>query len=330
MYNFKNYDVVIIMQNIVFFVKKFTRLIRSFINVVIEKFIKLSVSFVWSRTVLNKFYNKLSFSQKGFFHNKFSKIFRGKYHRISNGTWVVFFNDTKIIMPITEENIALYWDSAISIIGHDAEIKETYANLMLEKKCDLFIDIGGNYGGHSLLFLVNKIETLTFEPNNSCHNYFKEICQLNAVSPCLQPIAIGDQRGTVTLSYPSDETWLGSICEKTIETLNKKKNIVVQHVEIKPIDDFMEKMVDKKVVIKIDTEGNELSVLKGANRTLSEIKPLVIFECFKEAQREEIFNFFESKKYAIYKLPFKNVTKKMALTLGEFTISNDSNFFAKT
>ena len=87
---------------------------------------------------------------------------------------------------------------------------------------------------------------------------------------------------------------------------------------------------DKKVVIKIDTEGNELSVLKGANRTLSEIKPLVIFECFKEAQREEIFNFFESKKYAIYKLPFKNVTKKMALTLGEFTISNDSNFFAKT
>ncbi|CAA9891487.1 conserved hypothetical protein [Candidatus Methylobacter favarea] len=77
-------------------------------------------------------------------------------------------------MPLTSERFWLDWDTAVSITGHDIEIKQTYEALIgSSEPPELFIDIGANYGTHSLLFLVHQIKTITFEPNASCHDFFQ-------------------------------------------------------------------------------------------------------------------------------------------------------------
>src|ERR1700722_9247274 len=50
--------------------------------------------------------------------------------------------------------------------GHDSELKQTYASLIqLEHPPRLVLDIGANYGTHSIIFLSHDIETVSFEPN---------------------------------------------------------------------------------------------------------------------------------------------------------------------
>ena len=61
----------------------------------------------------------------------------------------------------------------------------------------------------------------------------------------------------------------------------------------KKLDSYIEELVGKNILIKIDTEGNEYHVLKDADIGLSKCKSWVVFECFKGEQRREIFYLFK-------------------------------------
>lgn len=76
-------------------------------------------------------------------------------------------------------------------------------------------------------------------------------------------------------------------------------------------------------LIKIDVEGGEMLVLKGAKRTLEASKPVVIFEHGLGAsdaygvKPEDMYGYFDSLEYGIYNL--ENFLKgKPALTQQEF------------
>jgi FkbM family methyltransferase len=43
------------------------------------------------------------------------------------------------------------------------------------------------------------------------------------------------------------------------------------------------------LLVKIDTEGSEAAILRGAGRTLAERRPLIIFESFRDDGREELY-----------------------------------------
>jgi FkbM family methyltransferase len=231
-------------------------------------------------------------------------------------------------MPLTSERLWLDWDTAVSIIGHDIEVKKTYQALLdSREKPDLFIDIGANYGTHSLLFLVHHIQTITFEPNSSCHNYFREICKLNKVTPELEPVALGERHSYVELSYPERDTWLGSTDAEVIKEFASTYELLSEKVEQKTLDDYIPQIEHKRTLIKIDTEGKELAVLRGAIRTLQEVKPLIIFES-NCRERSELFNFFEVQRYEIYRLPWRPMRKSESLKADQFIASSSTNFIA--
>jgi len=289
-----------------------------------------TAAFPWSRRLLNAAYLRLNASQRASLHRAFAKTFRSSRIRGRDGSWKVVFGDRSVALPLHSGSFWLDWDNAVSIAGHDIEVKQTYEALLglPSEKPELFVDIGANYGTHSLLFLVHGVQSLTFEPNRACHDYFRNACALNHVTPKLEPVALGEERGEVEFSYPERDTWLGSTKAEVIEKLRGAEKLINGSVEQKTLDDYFVEIESKRTLIKIDTEGNELSVLEGAKKTLKFARPRVIFECWDENEKSGILNLFTAQSYSIHALPWSPKRNPPPLDFRRFMTSVATNFIA--
>ncbi len=281
------------------------------------------------RKKFNKFYNKRSFDEKNIIQNLTSKLFRNGHGKFEPGTWEVKFRDQVIKLPLREENIWLDWDNAVSIIGHDVNIKKTYEGIL---KSDLrpavFFDIGANYGTHSLLFLSQGVKVISFEPNPTCRTEFESACRLNDFHGKVEPTALGNQTGTVSLYFPEDNTWLGTIQMDGKASLEKDFSLKEIKVDITTLDNYTESIGLFPDLMKIDTEGNELSVLEGGVKTIQRSKPLIIFETNTSSERKALFAFFKQVGYGIYTLPYIPGKENSKLDIDSFQICSSNNFIA--
>lgn len=284
-----------------------------------------------SRRVLNGLYGGLSLAQKRRVHRAFGKIFRDRQGlAIDAGQWEVDFLGRRILLPLKPERFWLDWGQALSIIGHDAEVKETYAAFIESvHRPELFIDIGANYGQHSLLFLVHGIRTLTFEPNRHCRDYLSECCLLNGVTARLEAVALGDSHANVELVYPETETWLGSVDPVAQARIVSGNRMLVNRVEQRSLDDYLPLIGEARTLVKIDTEGHELAVLRGAAETLRRIRPHVIVEVLEDAgKRAELLEFLDATDYDLADLPWGPGRPLRRIGRATFLATPATNFLA--
>jgi FkbM family methyltransferase len=186
------------------------------------------------------------------------------------------------------------------------EVEETDVISRVLKQIDIFVDIGANLGYYTCLALQNKKHVIAFEPqqqNLDClyKNLTINHWQSNAE---IFPIALSDTPGLLTLygaSGPSAsliKNWAGysSSFSKTV-SINTLDNILLS------------RFLDKKLFIKIDVEGAEYSVLKGAINTISRLnKPIWLIEvCLDEFHPQgknpdylDIFNLFWANGYQAF------------------------------
>jgi hypothetical protein len=159
------------------------------------------------RTMLNRYYNLLAAEARSRFHAQYAKIFRGQGISMSPGEWNVYFVDRWIRLPLRSSWSWLDWDNAVSIVGHGVEVIQTYVAIIVsDQRAALFLDVGANYGMHSLLFLSAGIPAIAFEPNPSCSSHFQTICKLNGLSGRWEQVAIGSGVGEIELVYPEKDT----------------------------------------------------------------------------------------------------------------------------
>jgi FkbM family methyltransferase len=198
----------------------------------------------------------------------------------------------------------------------------------------VFLDIGANYGLHSVLFLAHGVEAITFEPNPSCHEGFREICDRNGLTGRIEGVAIGDQPGEVDLVYPERETWLGTIHSGRPSESNGAPDVGdglhVQRVPLKALDDYVGELDGRRVLMKIDTEGSEYGVLSGGSETLETVRPLIIFESFADADadRRRMHELLEARGYGIASLPWRSELPSPVLDEAAFIVSRAENFIA--
>jgi len=122
---------------------------------------------------------------------------------------------------------------------------------------------------------------------------------------------------------------LGSTVAEVIENITSNHELLKVAVEQKRLDDYFTQIIEhKQILIKIDTEGNELAVLRGATTILQEIKPIIIFECNNSSRRIKLFNFFETQNYKIYNIPWNPIRKSQPLGYNQFIDSSSTNFIA--
>jgi len=140
-------------------------------------------------------------------------------------------------------------------------------------ECVLF-DVGSNKGGYISLFRNTlpdrNVVVHGFEPNLDIFPDLNEQYK-NDKNTYIVPEALSNESGSKALYYPPAHTSLGSFDKRPVFMHNKHNwgEPVVQHVTVTTVDEYVGKNDISKIdYLKIDTEGNELNVLKGSKNSL--------------------------------------------------------------
>ena len=192
---------------------------------------------------------------------------------------------------------SLNWKS-LSKSDFDAEL------LLLEfllKKDSILFDIGSNKGEYAYYAekIINPNKIYLFEPEKKLNKQLKAI--FNACH--IYDIALSDSKGIHQFKIPIINGVVDN-CLSSLEIKNKEDNeteAIIYNVKTDTLDNFTKENSIFPDVIKIDVEGHELSVLKGAKNYIKQHHPTLIIEIeqrhHKNIQIESVFNSFEEQDY---------------------------------
>lgn len=156
---------------------------------------------------------------------------------------------------------------------------------------DIIFDIGANVGIYSLIFSKFCKKVYAFEPVPRNIYFLQRILNLNDIKNVnIIKKAVSDKNGMVPFrkgkSYAT-----GSI--------NEEGHTIVPSITL---DSFCQSQKIEPNFLKIDVEGAELFVLKGAKKTLSEYKPIILMEIHGVNLKNKSFKLLKSFGYNYFKL----------------------------
>jgi FkbM family methyltransferase len=177
------------------------------------------------------------------------------------------------------------------------------------------IDVGANVGTHSTYFATQFEEVMSFEPNQRIRKLLEWNCEPYS-NITVFPHALSDQRGFGYL-FISDTNNQGSA---RIDVSHKKSDLVDQDeglVELVTLDSVVP---EKRTVslIKIDVEGSELKVLRGALNCIERDHPVIMFEQNSDIHHDlhrEIFELLNEFEYSYEWIAQENSSSKLPLRL---------------
>ena len=258
--------------------------------------------------------------RRRFFHLCFDESWR------AHGEWTVDFAGRRLVLALSRD-FPDAWLAAIGFHGYDPEVHALYEALMRSPRPPrVMFDVGANYGLHALRFLVHGARVLAFEPNPACHQWFRAWCAVNGV-PCeLEPVAVGDRADSVVLAFPEGRTYMGSVvarvharwCETAVRRLTVAQVALDDVVAARGlVPDF----------VKIDTEGAEVAILRGAVDLLRTARPTLVFEAWPCVEdRRELWAILDKHGYAIAVV---DGTPPRPLTHAGFVGARATNFIAE-
>jgi len=149
---------------------------------------------------------------------------------------------------------------------------------LIKGELNFCLDIGANIGTYSKLLINNtSSKVFSFEPLEDAFRELEKLANNQTYKDRLKVynFALGESNKKEKLYYSNTKSQLASFLEDAnkLSFVNKKNNFS-KIVEIKKLDDFVD--VINVDLIKIDTEGYEMNVLKGGINFISKKKPKFI------------------------------------------------------
>jgi FkbM family methyltransferase len=119
-------------------------------------------------------------------------------------------------------------------------------------------------------------------------DYFKRVNELNGFREARwEPIALGDSNCEGALAFSETDTWLGTISQDTIRGTGEGNHKIVLAVSIRRLDDLT--INADNCFVKIDAEGFELPIIRGAKSFLGDRCRFFVFESNGPDGRTELF-----------------------------------------
>ncbi|WP_373493944.1 FkbM family methyltransferase [Aquiflexum sp.] len=239
----------------------------------------------------------------GYFLVQFIKnLFRKEYH---DPAWRTFsFRGISMKVDISKSmGAAIYWRGAhdwapIFVLGKILEKGQT------------IIDVGANQGEYSLWAVKHTGPTgkvIAFEPMDGLYDQLGFNFSLNPeYQNALIPAKMGLSEAPGKLNLYGKE---GD--NEGVNTMfpTQTHTVLIQEIKLDTLDNQMQLFNCNQVdLIKIDVEGAELQVLKGAVNTLKKHKPYLMIEINREAclaggyEPEEIFELLRPMGYTFEKI----------------------------
>jgi FkbM family methyltransferase len=155
------------------------------------------------------------------------------------------------------------------------------------------VDVGCHKGEilEQILKLAPKGKHFAFEPIPS---YYQKLKENYGEKATIFPFALSFKEGFSSFQFVKNAPAYSGLQQRRYDT--KTPDIEEITVEMKTLDSLIPEGI-KIDFIKIDVEGGEFDVLKGAEKLLKRDKPTVVFECglgasdFYGATAQDLFNF---------------------------------------
>lgn len=261
-----------------------------------------------SRAIFDRLFSikTMNFSDVSFYLNEitgkqnFSLMFE------KGNTWIILKNGIHL-------NYLKKLNSVSGIILSQGSFEECELNVVIANLTEqsVFFDIGANVGLYSLSVAhqFDDIEIHAFEPVPDTVFEFKKNLAQNRLENkiILNQLAVADKNGLVCITSDHHASNYLTEAGSTQCTLE---------VECITIDTYVERYSIKKIgFIKIDVEGKELSVLKGAKDALKTFKPKLLVELIEKDSNfwdrkcdnyEEVIAFLSKLGYKYYIIDDKN------------------------
>ena len=222
-----------------------------------------------------------------------AKLFAKNYYAAEFARMIVqiFDNDRN---PVFKEN------GELKLLTHLVIISDTESN---------FVDVGANVGDYSMelikaglignLFLVDPLEKNLLTAK-------KKLINLNFTNFELMQFALSDSTGQQIFYTNLDNNLSGHDSLYEMSSIGYAEKVRSTEVEVRRLDDVVSFSRKKIHFLKIDVEGNELNVLKGAEDLLTRGDiGFIQFEFGNAAKAARVYLhdivfFLESKQYIIY------------------------------
>lgn len=160
--------------------------------------------------------------------------------------------------------------------SHSSELRLTHYILTTLKSGDVAIDAGAHFGYFTMVMAAcvsGEGMVVAFEPSTKAGEYLRKNT-LHKVQVRTEQVMLSASKGESTfhefpLRYSEFNTSIQRVSEKTMPSKSRV-------VKMTSLDDYCRENDIMPVFIKIDVEGGEYNILKGAVHTLEEVKTIAM------------------------------------------------------
>lgn len=230
-------------------------------------------------------------------------------------TYTQYWDAKKRLRPRTECIDLVHEDPDDFIMRCIEESKTFYEVELLEyaaacgPRGGVFIDVGANIGNHTVYFskfLADAV--IAVEPSLKALRCLRRNISLNNITNCVVvECAAGETCKEGELVLPVRLKTKKNLGGSRIRTLSdgdlvREDVIVESRVLVRPLDEIareFESVANRGIsLIKIDVEGMEVSVLKGARDVLARHRPDICAEAWSDSNRDAMSDFLSGYGYS--------------------------------
>ncbi|MFJ6023184.1 FkbM family methyltransferase [Brevundimonas sp. NPDC092305] len=182
--------------------------------------------------------------------------------------------------------------------AHRARLADQAAELALIRRHtrpdDLACDVGANKGSYLYWMSRWARRVVAFEPQTGLADYLRTaVAAVPMKNVIIEQTGVSDHTGVLKFYLPSTNS-----PEASLRPIDGAQTVEIPVVSL---DEYFAPS-DRLRMLKVDVEGAELDVFKGAERILTQDRPVILFECEQRHLRTgsvfDCFRHLEARGYA--------------------------------
>jgi len=190
---------------------------------------------------------------------------------------------------------ATYWRRE-----ENRKIRQFYETYLHHRQSGTFLDVGANWGCHSYPFAASGYCCVAFEPQSICCDFMARVREFNPLHHLtIVRCAVGSRPQAAMPFFESEVETFSSVKQQHVEDF--KLPWRESTVECVTLDSYCSAHGITPTLIKIDTEGFECEVARGARDVFRECKPGLLVEVSSGlSEQYELWHMLADAGYRCY------------------------------